>query len=156
MVIYLGADHRGFELKESLKKILMEEAYEVVDVTPNFSDGDDYPDAAKAVASKVAKNLEQSKGIIICGSGAGVDIVANKFKLIRSVLGISPDQVFDARHDDNVNVLSLAADFTDHGMAKNMAKIFLESKFDDKEERFRRRLGKVLEIERENMGTDQF
>ena len=156
MVIYIGADHKGFELKESLKKYLIESAYEVEDLSPNFSDGDDYPDVAKAVAMKVARNLEQSKGIIICGSGAGVDIVVNKFKRIRSVLGISPDQVFDARHDDNVNVLSLAADFTDHDSARNMTKIFLETKFEEKEERFRRRLSKLLEIERENMGPDQF
>ncbi len=156
MVIYIGADHRGFELKESLKKYLIEGAYEVEDIAPNFSDGDDYPDIAKAVAVKVSRNLEQSMGIIICASGSGVDIVANKFKRIRSVLGISPDQVFDARHDDNVNVLSLAADFTDPGIARNMVKIFLETKFDEKEERFRRRLAKLLEIERENMGPDQF
>jgi ribose 5-phosphate isomerase B len=152
MVIYIGADHKGFELKEFLKKYLMGDAYEVEDVTPNFSDGDDYPDVAKLVALKVARNLEQSRGIVICGSGAGVDIAANKFRRIRSVLGFSPDQVFDARRDDNVNVLSLAADFVEHDTAKNMTKIFLETKFDEKEERFRRRLAKLLEIERENMG----
>lgn len=156
MIIYIGADHRGFELKETVKKYLTEEGYEVGDLTSIFSDGDDYPDVAKAVAVKVLENLEQSKGIIICGSGAGVDIVANKFKRIRSVLGISPDQVFDARHDDDVNILSLAADFTEHAAAKNMVKIFIETKFDDKEDRFRKRIAKLLEIERENMCPDQF
>src|SRR5512135_3172934 len=129
MVIYIGADHRGFQLKDSLKKFLMDSAYEVEDATPNFSDGDDYPDVAKAVAQKVAKNLDNSVGLLICGSGAGVDIVANKFKHIRSVLGISTDQVFDARHDDNANILSLAADFTSYESAKNMIKIFLGTKY---------------------------
>lgn len=156
MVIYLGADHRGFQLKESLKKYLVDSAYEVEDATPNFSDGDDYPDAAKAVVQKVIKNLDNSKGILICGSGAGVDIVANKFKHIRSVLGLSNDQVFDSRHDDNVNILSLAADFTSYDSAKSMVKIFLETKYAENEERFRRRIAKILEIERDNIGPDRF
>jgi ribose 5-phosphate isomerase B len=154
MVVYLGADHRGFELKRSIYRFLVDSGYEVEDVTPQKSEGDDYPDVAAKVAKKVHNNLEQSRGIAICASGAGVDIVANKFRKIRSVLGFSNDQVFDARHDDNVNILSLSADFTDYETAKNLVKIFLETKFEEKEERFKRRLQKILEIEREISGPD--
>lgn len=154
MVVYLGADHRGFELKKSIGMFLLDSGYEVVDLTPQKSEGDDYPDVAAKVAKNVHDNLDHSKGIVICGSGAGVDIVANKFRKIRSVLGFTPDQVFDSRHDDNANVLSLSADFTDYETAKNMAKIFLETKFEEKEERFTRRLRKILDIEREISGPD--
>lgn len=156
MVVYLGADHRGFELKKSIYRFLVDSGYEVEDVTPQKSEGDDYPDAAAKVARKVHANLGQGKGIIICGSGAGVDIVANKFRKVRSVLGFATDQVFDARHDDNVNVLSMSADFTDYETAKNLVRIFLETKFEDKEERFQRRLQKILEIEREISGLDVY
>jgi ribose 5-phosphate isomerase B len=156
MVIYLGADHRGFELKISIGRFLLDSGYEVEDVTPQKSEWDDYPDAAAKVARKVHNNLGQGVGILICGSGAGVDIVANKFRKVRSVLGFAPDQVFDARHDDNVNVLSLSADFTDYETAKNMVRIFLETKFEEKEERFQRRIQKILEIEREISGTDLY
>ena len=156
MVVYLGADHRGFELKRSIGQFLAESGYEVEDITPQKSEGDDYPDAASKVAKKVHNNLGQSRGILICGSGAGVDIVANKFRKIRSVLGFSPDQVFDARHDDNVNILSIAGDFTDYETAKNLVKIFLETKFEEKEERFQRRIQKILEVEREVSGPDVY
>lgn len=156
MVIYLGADHRGFELKSSILRFLQDGGYEVEDVTPQKSEGDDYPDVAAKVAKKVHDNLGQSLGILICGSGAGVDIVANKFRKIRSVLGFATDQVFDARHDDNANILSLSAEFTDYETAKNLVRIFLETKFEDKEERYQRRLQKILEIEREISGPDVY
>lgn len=148
MVIYIGADHQGFALKEELKPFLVNQLYEIEDVTPEFKEGDDYPDVAKAIAHKVRMNLDNSRGIIICGSGAGVDIVANKFDKIRSVLGFSPDQVFDARNDDNVNVLALPASFIDVEFAKKIVEVFLQTKFADHEERFRRRIVKILEIER--------
>ena len=156
-MIYLATDHAGFELKEKIKDFLNKEGYEVEDCGAyEFDKNDDYPDFIAKAAEAVSKDSQNNRAIILGGSGQGEAIVANKFKRIRSVLGISPDQVFDARHDDNVNILSLAADFTDPGLARNMVKIFLETKFDEKEERFRRRLAKLLEIERENMGPDQF
>lgn len=148
MVIYIGADHKGFNLKEELKPFLQNQLYEIEDVTPELKEGDDYPDVASAVAKKVRYNLDNSRGIVICGSGAGVDIVANKFDKIRSVLGFSPDQVFDARNDDNVNVLSLPASFVDVETAKKIVEVFLQTKFADHEDRFKRRIIKILEIER--------
>jgi RpiB/LacA/LacB family sugar-phosphate isomerase len=147
MVIYLGADHRGFELKEVLKQFLKDEGYEVADAgNLEKEEGDDYPDFGAAVAEKVSRNAETARGILICGSGAGMDIVANKFRQVRSVLGFSADQVFDARRDDDVNVLSLAADYLAEGDAKNIVRAFLKTPFAG-EERHRRRLRKLSDIE---------
>jgi len=150
MVIYLGADHGGFNLKEQIKGSLKEKGYaEIFDLgNTKKEEEDDYPDFAKEVGRKVSENPEGTRGIVICRSGAGVDIVANKFPAVRSVLGISANQVFDSRHDDNVNVLSIAADFVDPSEAQAMVQAFLSTPF-GREERFTRRLGKISEIESE-------
>ena len=110
------------------------------------NENDDYPDFAKLVAKKVSLDYENSRGILICGSGAGVDIVANKFVNVRSALAISSDQIYDARHDDNVNVLSIAADFTKKEDAEKIVRTFIATPF-AKEERFVRRLDKISQIE---------
>ena len=148
MTIYIGADHRGFRLKEQLKEVLKNEGYAVTDMGAAEYDGnDDYPDCAKAVAEQVQKAPEEDRGIVICGSGCGVDIVANKFKGVRSALAMSPDHARMARHDDNANVLAIAADFTNNEAAMSMAKVFLTAPFAKLEERYARRLRKVEEIE---------
>ncbi|MDO8504798.1 MAG: RpiB/LacA/LacB family sugar-phosphate isomerase [Candidatus Liptonbacteria bacterium] len=149
--VYLGADHRGFKLKEALKKYLVQGGHNAEDLTPDFKDGDDYTDAAGLVAQKVGSDPDNCSGILICGSGAGMDITANKFKRVRSVLGFLPEQVSAARHDDNVNILSLASDFTDEDKAKQIVKTFLETKFGS-EERFLRRIEKILKIEKDISG----
>jgi RpiB/LacA/LacB family sugar-phosphate isomerase len=147
MIIYIGADHRGFALKEQLKGILKEEAYEVVDVgAAQLTPGDDYPDYAKLVAAKVSESPSTARGILICGSGSGADIVANKFMNVRSVLGISTDHVYQVRHDDDANVLSIAADFIDPDMVLKMVKIFLSTPLAG-DERYARRLQKIAVIE---------
>src|SRR3990167_2156290 len=107
MKIYLGADHRGFQLKEELKQFL-ETNYDVEDCGAfEKIESDDYTDFAIKVAEKVSSN-EGSRGIVICGSGVGVDITANKFPKIRCGLGINREQIKAARNDDDVNVLALA------------------------------------------------
>jgi len=147
MVIYLGADHRGFNLKELLKSYLKEEGYEVVDLgNSEYKEDDNYPDFGAAVAAKVSLDPPQSRGILLCGSGVGMDIVANKFRNVRSALAISADQIYDARHDDDVNVLCIAADFTSEIDAKKIVEVFLKTPF-AKEERFRERLEKISQIE---------
>lgn len=147
MLIYIGADHRGFALKEYLKTVLKADTYEVADAGAlQQVPDDDYPDYAKLVAEKVSESPSQVRGILICGSGAGVDIVANKFANVRSVLAISPDQVYQVRHDDDVNVLSIAADFTDGDTAAKMVKLFLSTPF-AKEEKYSRRLDKISILE---------
>lgn len=151
MTIFIGADHRGFRLKEHLKEVLTTDGYTVTDVGAFEYDGeDDYPDFAKAVAEQVAKAPEDSRGIVICGSGTGVEITADKFHSIRSALAMSPDHIRMARHDDNVNVLAIASDFTDETAAMSIMKVFLTTPFEKLEERYMRRLRKIEEIERMN------
>ena len=147
MTIYLGADHRGFKLKERLKEVFKNDAYDVVDLgAPELVPTDDYPDYTAAVAEKVAASPLDARGIVVCGSGFGVDIVANKFPGVRAALAMSPDHVYQGRHDDDVNVLALAADFLDDATAVNIVKVFLTTPF-AKEERYVRRLGKITAIE---------
>lgn len=147
MYIYIGADHRGFELKEFLKIFLKNQGYEVADMgNLQYDQKDDYSEFAKNVAQKVSRDYENSRGIIICGSGAGVDITANKFRNVRSVIGFSPDQIYAARHDDDVNVLSLASNFTSQTDAQKIVIVFLETPFSG-EERHKRRLELISQIE---------
>lgn len=147
MTIYFGADHRGFDLKEKLKAALHSEAYEVVDLGAAEEDpADDYPDFAGAVAAKVSASPEATRGIVICGSGFGVDITANKFKGVRAALAASPDHIYQGRHDDDVNVLAIAADGTDEATALKIAKVFLATPF-AADERYRRRIQKIADLE---------
>lgn len=147
MLIYIGSDHRGFRLKGILSTFLRGEGYEVMDVGNKvYDEEDDYPDFAAMVGSGVAEDPGQRRGILACGSGVGVDVVANKFSGVRSVLGLSPDQVYAARHDDDVNVLSLSADFILEEDAQKMVKVFLATPF-GREEKYRRRLNKIAELE---------
>ncbi len=79
MVIYIGADHRGFKLKESIRDFLKNKGYEVVDMgNVRYDESDDYVDFAKEVSEKVGLNPDDSRGILVCGSGVGMDMTANK------------------------------------------------------------------------------
>ncbi len=147
MLIYIGSDHRGFQLKESLKKFLKDQGYEAVDVgNERYDENDDYPDFAKLVGRAVSQDFWNRRGILICGSGVGVDVVANKFKGVRSALVNNPDQAYLSRHDDDANVLSLAAEFTDEETAKQILKTWLATPFSN-EEHHRRRLEKINDLE---------
>lgn len=147
MIIYIAADHRGFYLKETIKTALKKDGYDVEDLgNPASTPDDDYPDFATAVAEKVSGTGDEVRGIVICGSGFGVDIVANKFNGVRSALAMSPDHIRVGRHDDNVNVLALASDFIQPAAALDIVRVFLSTPF-DKEERYSRRLGKISQIE---------
>lgn len=142
MKIYIGADHRGFALKEALKKFLAQQAHEVVDVgNAIYNAGDDYPDYARAVAEKVVTDAD-SRGIVICGSGAGVAITANKVRGVRAATIADPRQARMARADEDINVLALAADFMDKQRAEEIAEAFLATEFSGAE-RHVRRLAKI-------------
>lgn len=148
MIIYLGADHRGFNLKEELKSLL-ERDYDVRDLgNEKFEPKDDYPDFAARVAEEVSRDQE-SRGILICGSGAGVDIVANKFDGVRSVLASFPEEAKAAREDDDVNVLAIPADFVSEDMAGEIAFAFLKTEFKENPSH-RRRLDKISDLEKNN------
>lgn len=146
-MLYIGADHRGYKLKELLKNYLKELNVQYEDMGAFVLNlEDDYPDFAMAVAQRVAENSEENKGILICGSGVGVDVVANKVKGVRSALCFDAKQAKMSRSDDNANVLSLAADFISEEKAKEIVKMWLETPFSG-QERHIRRIDKIKKIE---------
>lgn len=147
MVIYIGADHNGFELKEEVKTFIQGLGYQIFDLGNTKLDGtDDYPDFASAVAGKVSQDYENARGIVVCGSGVGVDIVANKFPRVRCSLILTPDQAFDARNDDDANVLALPANYVRSDDVKRILTTWLGTPFSG-EERHRRRRDKISKIE---------
>ena len=148
-MIYIGSDHRGFQLKEKLKNLLTEWGYDHEDLGPfEYNKDDDYPDFGEAVARKVALDKE-SRGILICGSGVGIDVAANKIDGVRAGTIADPEQARASVHDEDLNVLSLSADFLSEDKAIEIAKAFLEAKY-GKEERYERRLEEIKNIESNN------
>ena len=149
MKIFIGADHRGFNLKEFLKEKLKHEGYEVIDCGNSVYDpGDDYSDFAFKVGEKVKEN-PGSLGILICGSGAGVCFAVNKIKGIRGALAMNPEMAKIIKADDDINVLCLASDFIEENLAWETVKAFLETKFKN-EEKYLRRIKKVEDYEKMN------
>jgi ribose 5-phosphate isomerase B len=147
--IYLGADHQGYRLKKRIVKKLSELGYDAQDLgADEYDKSDDYTKYAGRVASMVADH-EGSFGILVCGSGVGVDVMANKFDGIRASFGKSVAQVRAGRRDDDMNILVLAADYTDKSTALKMTKVFLTTKF-DKLPRHKRRLADIRKIEENN------
>jgi ribose 5-phosphate isomerase B len=147
MLIYIGADHRGFKLKEALKNFLKEQGYEVIDVGNEiYDENDDYPDFAALVSRAISQDPVNRRGILICSSGVGVDIVANKFKGVRSALVNNSDQAYLSRKDEDSNVLSLAADFLNEDDAEKILSTWLQTPFSGKEN-YQRRLQKISELE---------
>lgn len=148
-MIYLGGDHRGFELKERLKKHLLDEGFEVTDLGADHLDPqDDYVDFAHKVAEATIGD-PKNRGIILCGSGAGVDMVANKIEGIRSALAFDVPRAIQARQHENANIISLSADTLDEEQAFEIVKAFLTTEFSG-EERHLRRLRKMEEVEEEH------
>ena len=136
--VYLAADHRGVGLKLYLYEMLMADGYNVVNLgTNDITTPVDFPDIAKELADKML-NDEQSRGILICGTGAGMEIAANRYRHLRASRVDRPEQARDDRFHDDINVLTLAADDIDIEMAFLCAQSFLESPFDNIERRIRR------------------
>lgn len=149
MKIYIGSDHRGFLLKEKIAQWLFEMGRKFQDVgAQSLEPGDDYTKYTEKVALLVRDN-PNGRGVLLCGSGVGVDVVANKFDGIRASIGKSVLQVEDGRNDDDMNVLVLAADYTSEKEAKAMLIAFLETKFSGKD-RYERRLEEIERIEANN------
>jgi len=145
----MGADHRGFNLKEFLKEKLKNKGYEVIDCGNLVYDPeDDYSDFAFKVGEKVKEN-PGSLGILICGSGAGVCFAVNKIKGIRGALAMNPKMAKIIKADDDINVLCLASDFIEENLAWETVKAFLETKFKN-EEKYLRRIKKVEDYEKMN------
>lgn len=139
MKIYIGADHGGFTLKEHLKVYVIQRGFEVEDCGAlRLDPEDDFPVYAKTVSEKVEKDPE-SRGILICRSGGGMAIAANRFKGIRAVDCMTVESAIHARTNNDANVLTLAAEWISEADAEKIVDAFLHTEF-QKEERFVRRI----------------
>jgi len=147
-VIHIGiaADHGGFDLKTKLTKMLKDSGYEVVDFGANkLTENDDYPDFVLPLARAVSKGgLE--RGIAVCGSGVGACVVANKVEGVRASLIHETFSAHQGVEDDDMNIICLGGLVVGHAFAWELVKTFLQAKFRG-DERFRRRLAKVTELE---------
>ena len=129
IIIPIGADHAGFELKEVLKSYLSEKGYEVKDFGCHSTESIDYPDYAHPVASLIEEN-EGMKGILICGSGNGINMTANKHQGIRAALCWKNEIAELARQHNNANILVLPARFISEEEAKQMVETFFTTEFE--------------------------
>jgi RpiB/LacA/LacB family sugar-phosphate isomerase len=146
MRVVLGSDHAGYELKEELKELLSGLGHEILDVGTNSTDPADYPDFAEALAVEL-KEGRADRGVLICGSGVGASIAANKIPGIRAGLCHDTYSAHQSVEHDNVNVLVMGARIIGIELARELLRAFLAASY-TAEERHRRRLEKVLEIER--------
>jgi ribose 5-phosphate isomerase B len=131
MNIYVGADHNGFHLKASLVRYLKSAGYDFVDEGDvSFNPEDDYPIyAARVVNAMLQDTSTGPKGILICGSGQGMAIAANRFKGIRACLGYDIESVRSARNDDDCNILCLPAKILVTDEATSIVEAFLHTPF---------------------------
>ena len=137
-VILIGSDHRGFDLKILIREHLVKEGYDVMDVGTHNKDRCDYPDVAK----QLVKVMDHKKGILICGSGFGMSITANRNKGVHAVVPRSVEECTVARQHGNVNVLCLGADFTADVEAVRIVDAFLntDSFATDEDSRYSQRI----------------
>jgi ribose 5-phosphate isomerase B len=145
MRIAVAADHAGYVLKDELKAKLSAQGHDVLDLGTNSPAPVDYPDSAEAVAGALRKG-QAERGIIVCGSGAGVSIAANKFPGIRAAVCHDTYTARQAVEHDDMNVLCLGARVIGSALAVELAAAFAGAQYAH-EERFQRRLDKVLRIE---------
>ena len=148
-MIYLGADHGGFEFKEQIKVWLEEKGLKIQDMGAySFDPADDYPDFVIPLAKRVAEEPE-SLGLILGRSGNGEAMAANKVDGIRAVVCTNPRMAKMAREHNNANIISLGADYMDLETAQEIIQTFLDTPFTE-EERHIRRINKILELEKRN------
>jgi ribose 5-phosphate isomerase B len=153
MSVALGADHAGYDLKSALLPWLQDQGYEIVDVGASSLDPqDDYPDFSQAVARAVASGQAQ-RGIIVCGSGVGGSIAANKIPGARASVCHDIYSAGQGVEHDDMNVLCVGARVVGEVLARELITAFLKANFIE-EEKYRRRLDKVLALERQALQTD--
>lgn len=126
--IIIGSDHAGFNLKEKIKPFLSDLGYEVTDIGTHSTEAVDYPVIAKKLAHKIS-NDEFSKGILICGTGIGMSIAANKIKGIRAVVCSDTTSAKFSREHNNANILCFGERIVGEYLAKDICKIWLETDF---------------------------
>ena len=144
--IYIGSDHAGFKLKKYLMSYLGKRGYKMIDMgNEEFDKGDDYPDYALKVAKKVAET--GGRGMILCDSGVGVSIVANKVKGIRAVNAFCTGIARQSREHINTNILCMGQNYIAVDLARKIVNIWLETEFSP-EERHHRRVSKIHKVEK--------
>ncbi len=146
MKVYIGADHRGFKLKAEIIRILRSFKHEVIDLGTNTDEVScDYPKIAYELASRVAKS-KNNRGVLVCMSGLGQVIAANKVRGAYAALCSTPDAARLSRQHNNANILVLGAKFVQQKNIRDIVKIWFESEFEGG--RHQRRVNQIKKIER--------
>ncbi len=148
MRIAVGSDHAGFQLKEAVKAHLLEKGLQVVDVGTTSDASVDYPDYAVAVASQVASGASD-RGILVCGTGIGMAIAANKVSGIRAAPVVDLESARLSREHNDANVLALGARVTPPGLAQQLVQVFLDTPFAGG--RHQRRIDKITALDAERL-----
>lgn len=145
MQIIIGSDHAGFKMKEEIRKYVEKLGHKISDYGTNSEESVDYPD----IAGKVAENVVKQKklGILVCGSGTGVTIAANKVKGARAALCFDEFTAKTSREHNDANILCLAGLDMTLGQARKITKAWIEAKFSN-EERHKRRIEKIMRLEK--------
>jgi ribose 5-phosphate isomerase B len=145
MKIAIGADHAGFSLKEKLRARLSGEGHEVVDYGATSDASCDYPDFAQPVAREVSAG-HTDRGILVCSTGIGMAIAANKVDGVRAAPALNSDEVHMTREHNDANVLTIGAKYLDEEQAMELIHIFLETQFAGG--RHARRVAKIAQLEK--------
>ena len=152
MKIAIAADHAGFALKEQLRRRLAEEGHEVVDFGTESADSCDYPDFAQPVAMNVAHG-RADRGILVCSTGIGMAIAANKIEGVRAAPAQSEDEVRLTREHNDANVLTIGARYLDEPKAAALIHTFLNTEFAGG--RHARRVAKIAQLEHSNIQSEE-
>lgn len=150
MIVAIGADHAGFPLKAVVAEAIEQTGHEVLDLGPDhIVPGDDYPDYAAAVAHAIAGGRAE-RGVLVCGSGVGASVAANKVVGIRAALCHDTFSAHQGVEDDSMNVLCLGARVVGPALAAELVRTYLGARFSGAE-RHQRRLAKVAAIEKSSL-----
>jgi ribose 5-phosphate isomerase B len=145
MKIALGADHAGFDFKQQVRAALQSQGHEVVDFGTDSPESTDYPDYASPVGRAVSAG-SADRGILVCSTGVGMSIAANKLAGVRAALAVNEDEVRLTRAHNDANVLTIGAKYTDLQRALSLIDIFLSTAFEGG--RHARRVAKIASLER--------
>ena len=145
MVISIACDHGAFDLKERLKAHLLEQGHQVADCGTNSTDSCDYPDFAQAAARLVAEGACERR-VVLCTTGIGMSIAANKVKGVRCALCHEPLSAEMTRRHNDANMLAMGAGVTGGNLAERILDVFLSTEFEGG--RHQRRVDKIMELER--------
>ena len=151
MKIAIGSDHAGFELKRYLTCALAAQGHAVADLGTNSTESCDYPDYAARVAHEVVQGRAE-RGILVCTTGMGMAMAANKVKGVRAALAVNPDEVLLTRKHNDANILALSSRYTKPEDADAMVRIFLDTEFESGG-RHERRVNKMMALEQESKSS---